>query len=63
MRDYRPHRLIIPFTAMLALVLCVALFHALDGRVSPQKAVYIAALISFALTAVIGIAFKPMLGE
>lgn len=63
MNERRPHRLVIPFTALLALVLCVALFHCLDGRVSPQTAVYIAALISFAVTAVVGMAFKPMLGE
>ena len=63
MNERRPHRLIVPITALLALVLCVALFHCFDGRVSPTNAVYIAALISFAITAVIGIAFKPMLGE
>ena len=58
-----PHKLVIPVTALLAVVLTVALFHAFDGRMSSDHAVYTAAVISFIVTFLIGIAFKPLLGE
>jgi hypothetical protein len=58
-----PHRLVIPVTALLAIVLTVVLFTAFYHRVDAQRAVYLAALISFSVTAFIGMAFKPLLGE
>jgi predicted neutral ceramidase superfamily lipid hydrolase len=63
MREYRPHRLVIPFTALLAVVLTVVLFKTLDGRMSSEHAVYVAAFVSFSVTALIGLVFKPLLGE
>ena len=58
-----PHRLVIPVTALLAVVVTVVLFNALDGRMTPAHAVYAAAGIAFIVTASIGFAFKPLLGE
>jgi succinate dehydrogenase hydrophobic anchor subunit len=63
MQRQSPHRLVIPFTALLAVVLTVVLFKALYEHVGAEHAVYIAAASAFALTALIGLAFKPMLGE
>jgi hypothetical protein len=63
MREYRPHRLVIPFTALLAVVLTVVMFKALYNRMSPEHAVYVSASVSFVVTALIGFVFKPLLGE
>ena len=58
-----PHKLVIPVTALLAVVLTVVLFNTLYNRIGAEHAVYIAAGAAFAITALIGIAFKPLLGE
>ena len=58
-----PHRLVIPVTALLAVVLTVVVFNALYEKFGAQHAVYIAASVSFVATAIIGISFKPLLGE
>jgi hypothetical protein len=58
-----PHRLVIPVTALLAVVLTVVVFNALYNRIGAEHAVYVAAGVAFVVTALIGIAFKPMLGE
>ena len=58
-----PHRLVVPVTALLAVVVTVVLFEALDGHMTPTHAVYVAAAVSFLVTAAIGLAFKPLLGE
>jgi hypothetical protein len=58
-----PHRLVIPFTALLAVVLTVVLFHTFDGRMTSEHAVYASATLAFLATAAIGFAFKPLLGE
>ena len=63
MREYRPHRLIIPVTALLAIVLTVVLFQLLYGKFSAEHAVYVAAGIAFVIVALIGLSFKPLLGE
>jgi hypothetical protein len=58
-----PHRLVIPVTALLAVVLTVVVFNALYNRIGAEYAVCIAAFVAFVATALIGIAFKPLLGE
>ena len=63
MKRTSPHRLVIPFTALLAVVLTVVVFNVLYERIGAEHAVYVAAFLAFTATALIGIAFKPMLGE
>jgi hypothetical protein len=58
-----PHKLVIPFTALLAVVLTVVLFNTLQDRLGADHAVYVAAGVAFVATALIGFAFKPLLGE
>lgn len=52
-----PHRLVVPFTALLAVVITVVLFKLFF------ESVYIAAFISFCFTVIVGLVFKPLLGE
>lgn len=59
----QPHRLVIPVTALLAIVLTVVLFQAFNGAMQTEKAIYVSAGIAFLVTALIGIVFKPLLGE
>jgi len=57
------HRLVIPVTSLLAVVITVALFSVLNGTMRPDHAIYVSATIAFFVTALIGWAFKPLLGE
>ncbi len=56
------HRLVIPVTALFAVVLTAALFQALHTRLGAERAVCVSAGTSFLVTVVIGIVFK-LLGE
>jgi hypothetical protein len=63
-REYRPHRLLIPVVAALAVTLSVVFFHGMESRgVTPDSAAHWAAILAFGIVAVVGIVFKPLLGE
>jgi MFS superfamily sulfate permease-like transporter len=63
-REYRPHRLVVPFTAALAVVCTIVFFNMLESHgVTPDHAAGLAALFSFLTTVAIGVFFKPLLGE
>jgi len=63
-REYRPHRLIIPVVALLAVTLTVIFFHGLESHgITPDNAAYISAIFAFITVTIVGFAFKPLLGE
>jgi len=63
-KEYRPHRLLIPFVALLALVLSVVFFHGLEAHgVTADTAAFWSAVFAFIVVTIIGFAFKPLLGE
>lgn len=63
-REYRPHRLLIPFIALFALTLSVVFFHGLEHYgIAVDTASFWSAVFAFIIVTIIGFAFKPLLGE
>jgi hypothetical protein len=58
-----PGRAVIPVTALAAVVLTVVLFNCFYEKIGAEKAVCVAAFAAFVVTALIGMCFKPILGE
>ena len=58
-----PGRAVIPVTALGAVVLTVVLFNCFYEKMGAEKAICLAAVAAFVLTALIGFCFKPILGE
>lgn len=64
-KEYRPHRLLIPVIALLAVVSTVVFFSMFSHNfnMTPDSAVAAAAFAAFVLVAIVGLVFKPLLGE
>ena len=63
MSNGQQHRLIVPVTALLALVVNVVLFNIFYSKMSVGAASGLAAAVAFVLVVVIGLVFKPTLGD